>query len=254
MGLIKKINDLIESSRDTQIADKLFSYLDFLCIPAEIDLGMHLWDGDGRPIIAHLENSNIDGLTYFTREEDSRGPQIIYAVECETGNKRKELRANTKKIKEGTIFRKTVDFKWVGGQIADILNQDTELKEPLYDELNIPQPKEFDESSWTGKYRNIDGLTYFTRNEDVLHGFSQGPQSIGLDIPHPKEFDESSWTGRYRNIKRSGDIRIIPFDECVTIQAPLNEWTKDSEPAFPPPHVFKAYDTIAKYIREYAHY
>ena len=231
--LRKKISDEVvkslrgETDEYKQTVGKLTSYLDSLGVHVgEIDpAGIMLRrKGDGGVITVFLKNSNIDGLLYWTWFDGGigdvsgnkalhQGPHFMYALKCETGNKREELRANTKKIKNG-IFGRPVDFKWVGGQIADILNQDTELKEPLYDELNIT---------------------------------------------HPKEFDESSWTGRYCKIGRKGDIKISSSRDDVQIETPETEnyeYTEDLilgdlESTFPPPHVFKAYDKIAKHIREY---
>ena len=209
---IKKLHEKhgFEYPLDPQIADKFSSYFDSLGIHAEIYPKGPMHHLGRYTVIADLENSNIDGLIYFPVEPGkydhyAQGSHFMYSVKHETGDERKELMANTKKIKEG-IFRKPVDFKWVGGQIADILNQDTALKEPLYDELNITRPKEFDESS------------------------------------------------RYCNIKRTEDIQIRPYNHVVMICTPFTWWNGDLTQTFPPPHVFRAYDKIAKYIHKYVHY
>jgi hypothetical protein len=109
----------------------------------------------------NLENSNINAVEYHKLVQAgdfcnsaSYGYRFVYFVEREIGNERKDLEANTKKIRK-SIFKKPVDFMWVGGRIADTLNQDTALKKSLYDEAGVTNPKEFDEVRGITRYAGI---------------------------------------------------------------------------------------------------
>ncbi len=96
-----------------------------------------------------LEGTHIDKLLYAIMQDlgTSRRGQgsittegnwsafCLYVVECYVGKDKKNwknLNAKVKvKYKKGDI----VDLKWSGGKIADILNHDTSLKEPLLADL-----------------------------------------------------------------------------------------------------------------------
>jgi len=139
-------------------AEELCSYFNFIGIHAE--RSQNVRDDFSKMRHINLENSNLNAIEYHEFEQaDGWGPtsygyRFVYVVEREIGNERKDMRANTKKIRK-SIFKKPVDFKWVGGRIADILNQDTALKEPLYDEVGITHPKEFDEVIGIRRYGDI---------------------------------------------------------------------------------------------------
>ncbi len=96
-----------------------------------------------------LESKNIDKIIYAIMQnlgtsrprQDSMATEnnwsafCLYAVECYVGKDKKNWKnLNAKaqvKYKRGNI----VDFKWSGGKIADVLNHDTSLKEPLLADL-----------------------------------------------------------------------------------------------------------------------
>lgn len=56
-----------------------------------------------------------------------------------TRGTRNQLKAETKLKKEGIIPKKLVDFQWVGGQLADKLNHDIELKDKVWGMLSSKQ-------------------------------------------------------------------------------------------------------------------
>lgn len=57
--------------------------------------------------------------------------ELHFIIEAPTKGHEKRLEARTQLKKEGIIHRKVVDFRWVGKQLADNLNQDIGLKEKL---------------------------------------------------------------------------------------------------------------------------
>jgi len=96
-----------------------------------------------------LEGMNIDKIIYAVMQhvgtsrprqdtmstENNWSAFFLYAVDCYVGKDKKNWKnLNAKaqvKYKKGNI----VDFKWSGGKIADILNHDPSLKEPLLADL-----------------------------------------------------------------------------------------------------------------------
>ena len=217
MRLAKEIMEAFKSLELNPIniqADKIGSYFD-----AEI------WQNATRydlkvDLVPMRQNSNIDAIEYTsglkciaengcddTDINDDYGHGFVYIVERDIGDAEDDFKAKTKIIRKG-LFRKPVDFRWIGGPIADTLNQDIELKKSLYDEVGLTRPKEFDEV-------------------------------------------------KKRSFWRFGDIQIKPGEDIVKIYAPEIWWTAGSNPpvsTFPSLHGIRAYDKIAKYIREQVHY
>lgn len=60
---------------------------------------------------------------------------FYYGVRCDVEGIEKQIRARMKLQTKGLISRKVVDFKWVGGELADELNRDDALKEQLLQQL-----------------------------------------------------------------------------------------------------------------------
>jgi len=58
-----------------------------------------------------------------------------YGVRCDVEGIEKQMRAQLKIQTKGLIRREVVDFKWVGGELADELNRDDALKEQLLQQL-----------------------------------------------------------------------------------------------------------------------
>jgi len=137
----------------------------------------------------NLENSNINAIEYHKLVQAatfaspaSYGYRFVYVVEREIGNERIDLKANTKKIRK-SIFKKPVDFKWAGGRIADILNQDAALKKSLYDEAGVTHPKEFDEVEIIGGITRYAGI-YIRPSEGIVE--ISGPDTYwDTEDPNP---------------------------------------------------------------------
>lgn len=92
-----------------------------------------------------LEGTNIDKLLYAVMQNLGTGRRgqgslttennwsafYLYVVECYVGKDKKIWKNLNAKVKVKNKKGKIVDLKWSGGKIADILNHDTSLKEPL---------------------------------------------------------------------------------------------------------------------------
>ena len=61
--------------------------------------------------------------------------RFYYGVRCDVEGVEKQVKARMKIQTKGLIKRKVVDFKWVGGELADELNRDDELKKQLLQQL-----------------------------------------------------------------------------------------------------------------------
>jgi len=62
---------------------------------------------------------------------------FYYGVQCDVEGIKKQIRARMKLQTKGLIRREVVDFKWVGGELADELNRDDALKKQLLQQLKI---------------------------------------------------------------------------------------------------------------------
>ena len=62
---------------------------------------------------------------------------FYYGVPCDVEGIEKQMRARMKLQTKGLIRRQVVDFKWVGGALANDLNRDDELKTQLLQQLKI---------------------------------------------------------------------------------------------------------------------
>lgn len=60
---------------------------------------------------------------------------FYYGVRCDVEGIKKQMRARMKIQTKGLIRREAVDFKWFGGELADELNRDDELKKQLLQQL-----------------------------------------------------------------------------------------------------------------------
>ena len=132
----------------------LSAYLDSLGIASIADAVDFVQDTKNPPEncrqkCIRLESMNIDKIIYAVMQhvgtsrprqdtmstENNWSAFFLYAVDCYVGKDKKNWKnLNAKaqvKYKKGNI----VDFKWSGGKIADILNHDPLLKEPLLADL-----------------------------------------------------------------------------------------------------------------------
>ena len=92
-----------------------------------------------------LEGTNIDKLLYAIMQnlgasrrgqgsmttENNWSAFYLYVVECYIGKDKKIWKNLNAKVKVKSKKGEIIDLKWSGGKIADILNHDTSLKEPL---------------------------------------------------------------------------------------------------------------------------
>jgi hypothetical protein len=62
---------------------------------------------------------------------------FYYGVRCDVEGIEKQMRARIKIQTKGLIRRQVVDFKWVGGELADELNRDDKLRKQLLQQLKI---------------------------------------------------------------------------------------------------------------------
>jgi hypothetical protein len=60
-----------------------------------------------------------------------------YVVKANVGNLENKLKAEAKQIKKGFLNREIIDYEWEGGELAQLLNADSELKNMLL-ELGSP--------------------------------------------------------------------------------------------------------------------
>ena len=60
---------------------------------------------------------------------------FYFGVQCDAEGIENQIRARMKIQTKGLIRRTVVDFKWVGGELADELNRDDALKEQLLQQL-----------------------------------------------------------------------------------------------------------------------
>lgn len=150
---------------EKEVIGELSSFLDLMGIRSKIDPDLDfvvddLRSGGARGLNIRsryfkLEGMNIDGLRYTIEQimqvtGGGYGASDRWRVICEywvkrdvSGDKKhlKDLEARTKKKKKGLFKSDIIDFKWVGGRIADILSQDTSLNEPLLADLVTAQTK-----------------------------------------------------------------------------------------------------------------
>jgi len=173
-----------------------------------------------------LEGTNIDVILYLVEQmtgkayvlarptlTDEWRAMCIYGVECNAGQREQELKnleAKTEKKMKGFFREKLADFSWVGGPIADMLNQDTSLKEPLLAYL-------------------INAEAARTR-EDILI------------VPVYPLSEEEMEIDSKRPVNQGALIFGCATDGSKNQMTPLLLPSRDT---------FKAFDRIAKHIREY---
>lgn len=97
-----------------------------------------------------LEGTSIDKMVYVIMQnqgktrpwqsgvatENNWSAFCLYAVERHIGRDKKIWKNLNAKVKVKYIKGAAIDFKWSGGKMADNLNRDTLLKEPLLDDMN----------------------------------------------------------------------------------------------------------------------
>jgi hypothetical protein len=126
------------------------------------------WKGENmRWRYIKLEGMNIDGIIYSLKQiidvypdsgarklKDEWGAECVYWVERNIEGDEKALKAleaKTNSKSKGLFKKELVDFEWVGGGIADVLNKDTSLKNPILNELIAAKTMGFDADIWIRK-------------------------------------------------------------------------------------------------------
>ena len=75
-------------------------------------------------------------VSYYGRSDISAAHyDVDYGLKCNVDKVEKKVKAQTKFQTKGFIRGKIVDFKWVGGELADELNKDDALKKQLLKQL-----------------------------------------------------------------------------------------------------------------------
>ena len=194
-----------------------------------------------------LDGMNIDGIRYVIVQQIGgialTGKWVAkceYWVKCHLGRENKSLKnllVDTMNLwVEAEIKRKEgeiLDFQWTGGRIADVLNKDTSLKEPLLAELNTTH----------------EGGNDFPMLVVTLPPLSDkkiGKQVKELTKALHKEGTEVDWANAVRIIR--------PIKQGFIIMGGPTRGHKDkiSPLILPSEDAFRAYDKVAKHIKEYA--
>ncbi|MFC1893110.1 hypothetical protein ACFLYR_03625 [Chloroflexota bacterium] len=134
-------------------------------------------------------------------------------------------------LKEKGLFKKEiVDFKWVGGRITDVLNQDTLLKEPLLADLITVHAQ----GGFCGV--NIEPVPLPSDKEIKEYIKARHKEGVDIDssedaIKHMIPLGQVVWIAGWGTSGRKNEI------------TPLLLPSKDA---------FRAYDRIAKHIRDFA--
>ena len=226
----------------------LCSFLNSVGVSSKIDPDKDLVREDARQLFSGGENfrlkyikieaMNIDVIGYqIFQERNSEGGWTknwvalfqYYVERTMSTDKRalKEMEVKTKMQSKGLFKKEIVDFTWVGGQLADVLNQDTSLKEPLLATLIAAQT---------------------TKSIPLIFMAPLIPPS---DKEIKEQIKELSKAGI--NLTKSDYLHKMPIQQGVSIFGSGIRGKKDElKPLFiPSKDAFKAYDRIAKHIKEY---
>lgn len=200
-----------------------------------------------------LEGMNIDGIRYHILQviaDSESGAELKdywqafyeYCAVRDIGMDKKDLQnleAHIKAKKKGLFKKEIVDFRWVGGRIADVLNQDTSLKEPIFAHLITIQTIGIDV--------DISILPESLPTDKEIREYIKALRKEGIYIDSPEDavkkmrpMGQGVWI---RVAPTVGFRRIWPTGGYKDVILPLLLPSKDA---------FKAYDRIAKHIRDYA--
>jgi hypothetical protein len=84
-----------------------------------------------------VEGRNIDlvEVSRFFTGGSARAGHVVYkynyVVKTKVGNLESKLKAEAKQIRKGLLDREIIDYNWEGGELAQLLNADSELKNML---------------------------------------------------------------------------------------------------------------------------
>lgn len=199
-----------------------------------------------RVVYIKLEGMNIDGIRYSINQMiDPGGAQesetitdewkagYKFWVERDIGRDKKNLKnlqAATKEEKKGLLKREIVDFRWVGGQIASVLNQDTSLKEPLLAHLITAQTTKNEAGIWI--------VPVHLPSDKEVKKWIKAQRKEGVDIDSSED--------AIKNMMPMG--QGVWINGCAT-KGHKNEITPL---LLPSKDAFIACDRIAKHIRDFA--
>ena len=138
MSLFKKLKDTV---KEVGLINEYCDHLRGIGINATV-LGPDSPDYIGGTLslgCVKIEDKNID-LVQVARQPVS-GSQVAYqyhyVVRTNVEGLENQLKAESKPVKKGLMSKEVVDLKWEGGQIAQTLNSDNDLKSILLkNELN----------------------------------------------------------------------------------------------------------------------
>jgi len=189
-----------------------------------------------------LEGTNIDKLLYAIMQdvgtvrpgqssittEGNWSAFCLYVVECYVGKDKKNWKNLNAKVKVKNKKGEIVDLKWSGGKIADILNHDTSLKEPLLANLAdaLRAGGEAEIALWP-KLALADSDIKMLAQVVSVEGANAGPENALRSYEPVKE-----------GVLVLGCATRGYGDEIRPLILP----SKDS---------FMAYDRVAKHIRDY---
>ena len=203
----------------------------------------------GRPTIRNvrakhiwLEGMNLAAVWYGIFQEDiGWWTQIRYLVHRHIGVEKKDWKAFRVGTKTQGKKNQVIDFKWQGGKLADVLNKDGLLKEPILSHLNTLQAKKRME-----KQLFNDSLEIATFQRSQYKASQPDGQLI------PDLINTLAEEGTKVDAETARQI-VMPIKEGVSILEPINIGHENAviPPLLPSRDGFLAYERIAKHIKGY---
>jgi hypothetical protein len=203
----------------------------------------------GRPTIRNvrakhiwLEGSNLDAIWYGIFQEDiGWWTQIRYLTQRDIGYEKKDWKAFRAGTKIRSKQKQVIDFKWQGGELADVLNKDGLLKEPILSHLNTLQGKKNTEKQL---FNNSLEIVTFQRCQ---YKADQPAGQLIRDL-----INNLAEEGTKIDSETARQI-IMPIREGVSILEPISiGYENELAPLILPSRdSFLAYERIAKHIKEY---
>lgn len=199
----------VKSAADRKkLMQAIFHYLGRLGVKANL-IQEPVFDSLGVTImesVIQLKEQRIDSLRLI-REGNlgcgSKGDVLRFQYNLRLDKELKtesipELKARTKTVKEGKVLGlfggKIVDVKWAGQELADILNQDTEISKVLLHCTQI----------WGEMELNIDAVSL---SEICISGpWFVNPNTIIALYSPGKSYEEQSCVFGYKTIDRIAEI------------------------------------------------
>jgi hypothetical protein len=86
-------------------------------------------------------NRNIDLVELERTVGESAGYRCNYVVQAKLNGLEDRLKAKLKVVRKSFLRREVVDFKWKGKELAQVLNDDANLRDTRYGSLEIKPDK-----------------------------------------------------------------------------------------------------------------